>query len=664
MALKKAWEEVDTEKAGALDRDGLRVVFDKIFDKPRKTDDEFIADIKSIATVGAFKNMYTLEDVRKWLVSQKEVNLHSVVMQASLNMKLLRLAQKARNHRSAAREGYAAGMSLGKSDSELMAGENIFFDPVINKQGYGYLGADDMMKLVKMKVKRQPIEWQLKRVFQDAAFRAKEAASGGADAEQPVATAGSDGDGDGAVEDTGDTITYESFIKQIFEEVDDKEKGIQRPTSLAELFHVMDYDNISEANEGDGELSATELQFFVTQGNHAGAGKELSFSDAELMLTMAGMVVSGTDNSDDDGKLMADEFVTLMGMFNGGKEPAYKAGYGPVMSEKDFQRGCKLWQQLRSVLSVLLYLNSLYDKCSHYSEEYLEQWTADVNSRCCFYNPDAPKRQAWDMAMLPLFMIIIIMVPLRIGFDYDEPPFTFWWWIDAGTDVYFLIDIVVNFRTAYHDEHGQLVTNLKLIRRAYLRSWFLIDFLSCLPIPYILLIMESMSDEKEGGGSGSQLKLAKILRLFRLAKNLARLGRLSKLKELVAQWEDYLEPIMTALQLMKLLLILLLLGHMMACVWYFVGVSDEVRDDNFLVHGWVYEERWGNRVGRWTRYIAAYVYSLTDFTYEVSHTDTEKITAVILHLMYETFFGACPWAGRTRALVHWCPPELANCLSN
>lgn len=151
-------------------------------------------------------------------------------------------------------------------------------------------------------------------------------------------------------------------------------------------------------------------------------------------------------------------------------------------------------------------------------------------------------------------------------------------------------------------------------------------------------MIQAFQDSDENGG-GSQFKLAKILRLVRLAKNLARLGRLSKLKELVAQWEDYLEPIMTGLQLMKLLLILLLLGHMMACVWYYVGVSNEEREDNFLVYGWVYEERWGNKVSRWTRYIASYAYSLTDFTYEVSNTNTEKITAVVLHLIYETFFG-------------------------
>eukprot|EP01052_Picozoa_sp_SAG31_P068785 SAG31_NODE_27594_length_423_cov_1.104938_1_plen_80_part_01 len=80
------------------------------------------------------------------------------------------------------------------------------------------------------------------------------------------------------------------------------------------------------------------------------------------------------------------------------------------------------------------------------------------------------------MAMLPLFAIIIVMVPLRIGFDYDEPPTSPLFWVDVLIDLYFLVDIVVNFRTAYIDDHGQLETNLRMIARQYARSWFLIDF--------------------------------------------------------------------------------------------------------------------------------------------------------------------------------------------
>eukprot|EP01052_Picozoa_sp_SAG31_P022773 SAG31_NODE_1831_length_7148_cov_8.788055_1_plen_982_part_10 len=616
-----------------LDKDSLRRVMDAIFDNPKMTIDQFHSAISSIGTIKKNRSLYQYEDAKSWLVSRPEAKQQTSVKTLARGMWLLRMANKAKRHREAARAGYTAGLSLGWRETDLLVLENVFFNSRINPDGYGYLMPDQMLSLMtESKIKRLPMLWQLDRVFRDTAFKQKEAVVKAGDSETAEGESGDDAK-------TITSITYETFVRHLHEEAQDSEKGIQREETLVELFRVMDYDSLADGqSNSDGELSRKELKFFLTLSMRDSLKNTVSDDDAALMLRYADVVVSHAMSTNDDGKLMADEFVMLMKMYNDG-EPTYRPNYNDHgLSDTDFVKANELWLRLRAVLHVLLYFNSLFDKCSHYSEEYLEQWTAEVDARCCFFNPDAPKRQAWDLAMLPLFLVIIIMVPLRIGFDFDEPPGTFLWWFDAMTDVYFLIDIVINFRTAYHDDHGQLEVDLKKIRSAYLKSWFLIDFLSCLPIPYVMLIIQEIKSSEETGG-GTQFKLAKILRLVRLAKNLARLGRLSKLKELVAQWEDHLEPIMTGLQLLKLLFILLLLGHLMACTWYYVGVSSEVREDNYLVNGWVYEERWGNRVGRWTRYVASYVYSLTDFTYEVSNTNDEKITAVVLHLIYETFFG-------------------------
>jgi hypothetical protein len=165
-----------------------------------------------------------------------------------------------------------------------------------------------------------------------------------------------------------------------------------------------------------------------------------------------------------------------------------------------------------------------------YSEEWREQWTADVNNRFCFFNPDAPGRQGWDMVMIPFLLVILMVVPLRIGFDFEVPPGSGWFWIDVVIDVYFLLDIVVNFRTAYHNEHGQIETDTCLIAKSYMKGWFIIDFASCLPVQYFMLMMSAINGTEAGGGGS--IKITKILRLVKLAKNLARLGRLKKVGEL------------------------------------------------------------------------------------------------------------------------------------
>ena len=36
-------------------------------------------------------------------------------------------------------------------------------------------------------------------------------------------------------------------------------------------------------------------------------------------------------------------------------------------------------------------------------------------------------------------------------------------WMDAGIDIYFIIDIAVNFRTAYFAQDGSLITNRRMV---------------------------------------------------------------------------------------------------------------------------------------------------------------------------------------------------------
>jgi len=52
---------------------------------------------------------------------------------------------------------------------------------------------------------------------------------------------------------------------------------------------------------------------------------------------------------------------------------------------------------------------------------------------------------------------------------------------DSCIDVVFFLDIVLNFHTTYVSPTGEVISDPKLIRLNYLKSWFIIDLLSCLP---------------------------------------------------------------------------------------------------------------------------------------------------------------------------------------
>ncbi len=398
--------------------------------------------------------------------------------------------------------------------------------------------------------------------------------------------------------------------------------------AFREAFKVLDPD-------GDGELTREEIQ----RGMEI-VGQEVTDDDADEMLNYAdrcASLISGEDiEMSGDGKVMQHEFVSFM------RHPEYIARRS---SDNDIQdsdaRSIELWTTVRALMLGIHSMHEMWEKALLlYDEEYMEQWDTEKQNRHCFYNPSSPGRQAWDFIMLPFFFVIAIVVPYRIGFDIPVPFGSFGFWLDALIDVYFAVDIVVNFRTAYYDGSGKLVTDLRMVAKKYLKTWFIIDFVSCVPIGYAFMIIDAVDGAGgDDSNNANKIKLTKILRLVRLAKNLARIARLKKLKTLMEEYEDYFEPIMTGLHLFKLFLALLFLGHVMACFWYYVGVDDHTLPDGQNITGWVSKEGWGPEVGYSTRYLASYFYSLTDFVGELGQTNAERLYGLCSHLMYETFFG-------------------------
>ena len=80
--------------------------------------------------------------------------------------------------------------------------------------------------------------------------------------------------------------------------------------------------------------------------------------------------------------------------------------------------------------------------------------------------------------------------------------------------------------------HDHVITDTKQIAYEYIKGWFVIDFISVMPIQYITILFNSDNTGDGDDNPGRNQRLTKILRLVRLAKNVARLGRIQKLQEL------------------------------------------------------------------------------------------------------------------------------------
>ena len=56
---------------------------------------------------------------------------------------------------------------------------------------------------------------------------------------------------------------------------------------------------------------------------------------------------------------------------------------------------------------------------------------------------------------------------------------------DFYLDFVFFVDIILTFNMPIYDQKSRLITDRKLIAIRYLRSWFLMDIIVCLPFSFI-----------------------------------------------------------------------------------------------------------------------------------------------------------------------------------
>ncbi|XP_050441193.1 potassium voltage-gated channel protein eag isoform X2 [Adelges cooleyi] len=271
------------------------------------------------------------------------------------------------------------------------------------------------------------------------------------------------------------------------------------------------------------------------------------------------------------------------------------------------------------------------------------------------YRQEAPKtpphillhycafKAIWDWVILCLTFYTAIMVPYNVAFKNKTSEDVSLLVLDSIVDVIFFIDIVLNFHTTFVGPGGEVVSDPKVIRRNYLKSWFIIDLLSCLPYD----VFNAFDHDEEGIGSlFSALKVVRLLRLGRVVRKLDR----------------YLEY--GAAMLILLLCFYMLVAHWLACIWYSIGRSDA---ENGMQYSWLWKlanitqypysyivtahsnsTELVHGPPRKTMYVTALYFTMScmtsvGFGNVASETDNEKIFTicmmVIASLLYATIFG-------------------------
>ncbi|KAM9842247.1 voltage-gated delayed rectifier potassium channel KCNH5 [Aulostomus maculatus] len=289
----------------------------------------------------------------------------------------------------------------------------------------------------------------------------------------------------------------------------------------------------------------------------------------------------------------------------------------------------------QSRLAEVLQLNS--DILPQYKQEAPKTPPHIILHYCTF-------KTTWDWVILILTFYTAIMVPYNVSFKTKQNNIV-WLVLDSVVDVIFLVDIVLNFHTTFVGPGGEVISDPKLIRMNYLKTWFVIDLLSCLPYD----IINAFENVDEGISSlFSSLKVVRLLRLGRVARKL----------------DHYLEY--GAAVLVLLVCVFGLVAHWLACIWYSIGdyeVIDEATN-TIKKDSWLYQlainigspyrynssgsGQWEGGPGKDSLYITSLYFTMTSLTTIgfgniAPTTDGEKIFSVAMmmvgSLLYATIFG-------------------------
>lgn len=259
-------------------------------------------------------------------------------------------------------------------------------------------------------------------------------------------------------------------------------------------------------------------------------------------------------------------------------------------------------------------------------------------------------RTTWDLIIMVLVVVTVIQVPYAVAFALPSEVFLLV--VERTIDIAFFIDIILNFRTAYtHPESSAIVVDTRLMASNYLRTSFMMDFLSTFPFDSLVSVF--LPDASDEAAQREQDRLNKLLRLFRLLK----LMRLTKLTRLLMKQQEKLVISPALLSLLSILTQVSLFAHVMGCFWYFAAdVSSGGLDNPDPSPNWVSKVRSeGIQSTNTASYTAAMYYSFTTMTTVgygdvVPVNDVERAVATLFMLLGASCFGYI--VGSVSALVN------------
>ncbi|CAD8179140.1 unnamed protein product [Paramecium octaurelia] len=219
-------------------------------------------------------------------------------------------------------------------------------------------------------------------------------------------------------------------------------------------------------------------------------------------------------------------------------------------------------------------------------------------------HPNSIFRQIWNGIFLLMMIYVATILPFRISFYLDNEVQA-WYYADIVTDVLFWFDLIISFLSGYYDEEGKLVKKRKIIFMNYLKGWFTVDLISCLPLNYVLDGVQA-----ENGNMKSQnIKLFKLLKLPRMYRLFKIIRFIDMMKYLgISEIMEFFQFNYGFSRLLSLLISVCLVIHLSGCLWFYVAAFND-----FDSYTWVSRNDLTSSTTQ-TKYIASIYYAFTTLT--------------------------------------------------
>lgn len=275
----------------------------------------------------------------------------------------------------------------------------------------------------------------------------------------------------------------------------------------------------------------------------------------------------------------------------------------------------------------------------------------DLNSKANIafvLDPRGKFRSLWDLYILIVLVYVMLVSVFIISFNGILGLSSPWFWIERLIDISFVIDIILHFFTKFEKDNGEFEDDPVKFRSRYVRTWFTVDVLATFPWDVLAMIIYNQNNRPTG------ILFPRYLRLLRLAR-LFRVLRILRLNDKFTEIEVKLKLKHGHLRLATLTIVVLLVSHWFACLFYYFGevfrecvqetAGAPCTDEDYWFRSLQFEAEEANEgFNNFDKYIASLyfsVYTITTIGYgDVAPVNTGERTTTILLML----FGAAMFA--------------------